>query len=110
MSSPKPRTLAELQAAAEKRKHDAIRARLGIPSELHLSELELESLAYHLSERSGEVEVKWEGHGLRVGEPGRPAGLLYKGDAARFLLVAWNVTLETAKGGVRFKVQDGKRI
>jgi len=100
--------LAELLAAAEKRKYGAIRQKLQIQESLKIEGIQLESLAYHLGERSGTVFVKLEGETLRVGESGG-SSLPYHGDAVGFLLKAWQITREQALKGFTLEVKNGVR-
>jgi hypothetical protein len=103
-------SLAELLARAEQRKYDEIRRRLGIPAELVLTPLELESLAYHLGERSGPAHVRLEADGaVRVGESAEAPGLLYRGAAARFLLATWGISESQARAGCALTLKEGRR-
>jgi hypothetical protein len=109
--TPIPQSLQELLAAALAKKHQAIRDRLGIPAELQIENLQLEGLSYHLSERSGPVEILLKGDTLFVREPGSSsAGIPYRGDAVRFLLQSWRVTPQQALDGCQFEVREGKRV
>lgn len=107
--SPIPKSLAEVLAAAEKKKHESIRDRLGIPSSLKIDAFQLEALSYHLGERTGPVELKLEGPTLKVGEPGRPGGIPYSGDAAEFLLATWGVARAQAEAGCVIQLRNGRR-
>jgi hypothetical protein len=104
-----PRTLAELLAAAEARKAADIRSKLGLAADSPISGIELESLAYHLTERSGPVALKLEGDELRVGEPGASTYLSYRGPAIAVVLKAWSVDESSARAGISFEVQNGRR-
>ena len=108
--APIPTSLKEILAAGLAKKHQAIRSRLGIPTELNIDELQLEGLNYHLSERSGPVEVLLENEALRVRNPGSKDGILYRGDALNFLLQTWGITREQAQHGYVFDVMQGKRV
>jgi len=105
-----PPTLAELLAAVEKRKHDALKLKLGISPDLKINGIELDSLAYHLTERSGAAHLVLVEDQLKVGEPGQSTGLVYSGDAKAFLLKTWGISLEDAQRGITIQVQAGKRI
>ncbi len=109
MANPLNRSLDELLAAGLEKKYREIRARLGISPALKLEPLELECLAYHLGERSGTVRIETEGDAIRVGEPGRPAGLVYRGHARKLLLEAWGISAAEARAGVTIKVTLGSR-
>jgi hypothetical protein len=104
------RSLADLLAAAEKRKREALRAKLSLPDESPIEGLQLESLAYHLTERSGPVHVSLDGETLRVGEGPDGPGIRYHGEAIDFLLRAWGLTREQAQAGVALTVKDGQRV
>lgn len=108
--SSSPRTLAELLAAAQRRKHDEIRARLGIPESMRTTEFQLESLAYLLGERSGQARVKLDGDTLKVGEPGAATSIPLRGEAIDFLLGKWGIAREAASQGVTIELKDGRRI
>lgn len=103
-------SLAELLAAGLAKKHRAMRERIGLPQDSSIEGLGLESLHYHLVERSGPVAVRLEGESVRVSDPGASTGIVYTGAAAEFLLKAWNITREQARSGCRFEVTQGKRV
>ena len=102
--------LKDLLAAAEKRKIASIRERLKIPSDLLIEGLQLESLAYHLSERSGKVQLELKAGILYVGEPGSPGRIPYHGDAVAFLLSKWGVNKSEAETGCTIEVKLGIRL
>ena len=104
------RSLAELLAAAEQKKHQAIRDRIGLPADARIDTFQLEALSYHLSERSGPVEIRLVGEDLLVSEPGSPSGIAYRGDAAKFLLETWGISRAQAENGCVLKVNSGKRV
>src|SRR5688500_756195 len=109
--NPFDRSLADWLRIAERRRHESMRAGLGLPAPLRIGGLQLEALAYHLTERSGSVAVKLEDDVLRVGEPNkRGGGIPYRGDAIDVILSAWRVTREEATGGIILEVQNGVRI
>lgn len=100
----------ELLARAEQRKHAELRRKLGLTDDSSFAGVELESLGYHLTERSGAVYLRWETDGtLRVGEAPESVGLRYRGEAAEFLLRAWGVSPGQATAGCSFEVVNGKR-
>lgn len=108
--APIPKSLAEVLAAAEKKKYASIRDRLGIPAELKIDAFQLEAMSFHLGERSGAIELKLEGDTLRVSEPGRTGGgIPYRGDSVGFLLGVWKVSREEAQTGCVIELKDGKR-
>lgn len=109
MSQPKSRSLADLLASVEKRKAETLRAKLGIPTGVEIPTLQLESLAYHLTERSGPIYLKLEGEALRVAETQSERGLPYSGAAAEIVLKAWGISRDQAASGVAFTVKNGKR-
>ena len=108
MSNGMSRSLSDLLAAAEKRKLDAIRARLGLSPELRIEGVQLEALAYHLLERCGPAHVKLESETLRVGETPEAPGIQYRGDAIDFLLKSWGLTREQARAGATLTLKDGR--
>lgn len=104
------KTLAELLAAAEKRKYDAVRKRLGLSDSSRIAGVELDSLAYHLTERTGQVRVKLDGDVVRVGDADGSGNLVYRGEAAQFLLAAWSLDRAEIADGVTIEVREGKRV
>lgn len=110
MANSPSNALAELLARAERRKHEELRRKLGLPAELKVEGVELESLAYHLTERSGSVFLILEADGvLRVGETKSSVGLRYRNAALKWLLMTWGLSMEEAALGVTFEVEAGQR-
>lgn len=110
MPSSASSSLAQLLAAGLAKKHRAIRERLGLPTDSTIDGFQLESLNYHLSERSGPVEVRMEGEGVRVSDPGASTGIVYLGAAAAFLMKNWALTPQQVRQGCRFEVAHGRRV
>jgi len=103
-------SLAELLARAELRKKFELRSKLGLGPDSKIEGLELDSLGYHLTERSGRVYLILEPDGvLRVGEPESSQGLRYRNEAAEVLMKAWGVSREEARRGIGFEVVSGVR-
>jgi hypothetical protein len=98
--------LAELLKNAEIRKHAEMRRRLEIAPEMNIEGLQLESLAYHVLERSGSVWVKLDGDQLRVGNPDGKSAITYHGDAKVFLLKRWKISLQDAEKGITIELHQ----
>lgn len=103
------RALADLLAAAETRKIDGFRRKLGLAASVSLSLIQLESLAYHLTERTGRVHVAKVGDRLLVGDPESSGRISYHGEAIPILLKAWSITHAEAAAGITFDVTAGQR-
>ncbi len=101
--------LAELLAAAEKKKHLALREKLGIATELKLTGTELEFLAHLMVDREGEVYLRLEGDVLRAGEVEGASSLFYRGDAVAYILKTWRITRDEARSGITVTIKNGSR-
>lgn len=103
------RTLAELLASVERKKQQSLRERAGLPADARVEGIQLETLAYLLTERSGSVRVQSLGEELRVGEPGGSTHLVLRGEAARVLLSRWGIDPDQARSGIEIELVNGKR-